>query len=494
MDTNQVLDLVNKLLREKGESSLKDIEKIIFREVWEDHQKSYLEIATQNNYAERSITQIASQLWLRLSRVFGVEIKKNKLRSVVEEYQRKRRPEKNLNFTSQNSDATFQKTFIEQEHKSFIGYDDNWVGRDDLIKSLKEKIAISKTKTIILWGITGIGKTALAEKLYQELEAQANWNRLLRINFENQDQADFESFSTVADRWLKESNVLVTPEDRQDVGRLRKKLVDYVCKNPCLIIIDSLEWILQENQQYGWSEFKDREWVDFLRLFLSQIDCQSHIIITTQHLPEDVSAGYDNFWFIQVLEGLKSQEQIDLFKKIGIKIQNQAELSYLERLGKVYEGHTLTLKTIAARIKTAYYGNVSAYWQEEGKEEIEKVEKDLESFQGQIKEPWKLHSANHNLHHRVCYRLNKTLERLKKYNYYAYLLLCITSTYLRPHSRSDLLEHLTDEGCNEIQKQSAFQALTDEQLIDKYLEDNLVVYRLHNLVRSIAYEHFQRLD
>ncbi len=65
MDTNQVLDLVNKLLREKGESSLKDIEKIIFREVWEDHQKSYLQIATQNNYSERSITQIASQLWLR---------------------------------------------------------------------------------------------------------------------------------------------------------------------------------------------------------------------------------------------------------------------------------------------------------------------------------------------------------------------------------------------------------------------------------------------
>lgn len=493
MDTNQVLDLVNKLLREKGESSLKDIEQIIFREVWEDHQKSYLQIATQNNYSERSITQIASQLWLRLGRVFGVEIKKNKLRSVVEEYQRKQQAEGNINsFTNQNSDTNLQKTFLERAHKNFIGYDDNWVGRDDLIKNLKEKIDISKI--IILWGITGIGKTALAEKLSEELEAHVHWNRLIRINFENQDQADFESFSTVADKWLKESNILVTPEDRQDIGRLRKKLVDYICKNPCLIIIDSLEWILQENQQYGWSEFKDREWVDFLRLFLSQLDCQSRIIITTQHLPEDISSGYDNFWFIQVLEGLKVQEQIDLFKKIGVNIQNQAELSYLERLAKVYEGHTLTLKTIAARIKIAYCGNLSAYWQEEGKEEIEKVEKDLESLQSEIKEPWKLHSANHNLYHKVCYRLNKTLERLKKYNYYAYLLLCITSTYLRPHSRSDLLEHLTDEGCNEIQKQSAFQALTDEQLIDKYLKDNLVLYRLHNLVRSIAYEHFQNLD
>lgn len=500
MDTTQVLDFINKLLREKGEKSLKDTEEIILREVWQNPQKQYLAIANEQGYTERALTQIASQLWLRLSRVFGVEIKKNKIRLVIEEYQRKQCetliPAENIvdSIISQHSNTSFEKNSVEPSHKiqNFIGYDDNWVGRDNLIQNLKEKIITSKI--VILWGITGIGKTALAEKLYKELSVQTDWNKLLRINFDNQDQSDFESFSTVANKWLKENNILVTPEDRQDISRLRKNLVDYISRNSCLVIIDSLEWILKENQEYGWSEFKDREWVHFLRLFLSQLHCQSRMIITTQHLPEDVSAGYDNFWFVQIVEGLKSQEQMELFRKIGVKISNQAELNYLERLGKVYEGHTLTLKTIAARIKAAYQGNLSAYWQEEGKEEIEKVEKDLELFQANMKEPWKLHNANHNLYHKVCYRLNKTLERLKKYNYYAYLLLCITSTYLRPHSKGDLLEHLTDEGCNQLQKKAALQALIDEQLIEKDLQNNIVLFRLHNLIRSVAYEHFKRLD
>ncbi|TAE60962.1 MAG: hypothetical protein EAZ87_04050 [Nostocales cyanobacterium] len=153
---------------------------------------------------------------------------------------------------------------------NLMAYDDTWVGRQNTIQNLKQKI-ITSSRIVILTGITGIGKTALAEKLYTELTSEKNWNQLLRVNFDNQDQSDFGSFVTVTDRWLQECGILVTPEDRQDIPRLQKKLIDYVVENCCLIIIDSLEWILKGNQEYGWSEFKDREWVNFFRLFLSQL-------------------------------------------------------------------------------------------------------------------------------------------------------------------------------------------------------------------------------
>jgi DNA-binding Xre family transcriptional regulator/gas vesicle protein len=377
--------------------------------------------------------------------------------------------------------------------RHFIAYDDTWVGRHQTIVTIKQKITGS-SRIVILNGITGIGKTALAEKLYTELTNEKKWNQLLRVNFDHQDQSDFGSFITVVDRWLQECGILVTPEDRQDILRLQKRLIEYIADNYCLIIIDSLEWILKGNQEHGWGEFKDREWLNFFRLFLSQLQCYSRIIITTQHLPEDFSAGYDNFCFSQLITGLEHLEQLELFKQIGIETKSQTEVNYLQRIGKVYEGHSLTLKVIAGTIKTVYQGNILAYWQEEGKEEIEKVEKDLESTQENMTDAWKLHNANRALYFKVFYRFNKAFERLKQYDYYSYLLLCITSTYLSPHTKEDLLEHLADEGCSEKEQRTALQTLRDEQLIEIIIQDNTILFRLHNLIRSVAYEHFLKLE
>ncbi|NJN73350.1 MAG: hypothetical protein HC799_11360, partial [Limnothrix sp. RL_2_0] len=374
-----------------------------------------------------------------------------------------------------------------------IAYDSTWVGRHKIISTLKQKIN-HLVRIVILNGITGIGKTALAEKLYQESNTEKKWTKLLRVNFDNQDKSDFSDFVAVADYLLQEFGVLVTPEDRRDIPRLKTRLIEYLEENPCLIIIDSLEWILKGNQEHGWSEFKDREWVDFFRIFLSIPQIRSRIIITTQHLPEDVSAGYDNFWLCQTIQGLDFFEQVELFEKFGLDTKSKNGGSYLERLGKVYEGHPLTLKVIAGTIKTIYQGNIIAYWEEEAKKEVEKVERDLQLSQKNIKTAWNLHKTNRDLYFKVCYRLNKTFERLKQYNYHSYLLICLISTYLKPHSKEDCLEHLVDEGCNQKEQRIALDTLVEEQLLETSIQEDITLFRLHNLVRSIAYEHFEKLD
>lgn len=377
---------------------------------------------------------------------------------------------------------------------NFIGYDHTWVGRKNTIENLKQKIRGS-SRILILNGITGIGKTALAEKLYKELEVEKKWNKLLRVNFDNQNQLDFGNFVTVAKRWLEECELLVTPDVLQDIPKLQKMLLDYLQQNHCLIIIDSLEWILKGNQEQGWSEFKDNEWAIFLRLFLSQLQCNSRIIITTQHLPKDVSSGYDNFWFCEEVRGLNTSEQLELFRKIGIKTQLDEEVDYLKRIGDVYEGHTLALKVVAATIKTVYQRNVTAYWKEEG-EEIKKVELDLKLSQENktTQNNWQIHQSNRDLYHKVYGRIDKTFERLKQYNYHSYLLICLASTYLSPHPKEDWLEHLADEGCSEKEQSIAFKILREEQLIESLIQENNRLFRLHNLIRSVAYEKFQSLD
>ena len=67
----------------------------------------------------------------------------------------------------------------------FAAYDSTWVGRETLIDDLNNRLRRA-CRVLLLVGITGIGKTALAERLAVELEdwLESDWNKLIRANFD----------------------------------------------------------------------------------------------------------------------------------------------------------------------------------------------------------------------------------------------------------------------------------------------------------------------
>jgi DNA-binding Xre family transcriptional regulator len=67
-------------------------------------------------------------------------------------------------------------------YMDFIIYDDAWVGRENLIQDLSQRLNNS-CRVLLLVGITGIGKTALAERVVEEL--RGDW-REQRDNFEDE--------------------------------------------------------------------------------------------------------------------------------------------------------------------------------------------------------------------------------------------------------------------------------------------------------------------
>jgi hypothetical protein len=237
----------------------------------------------------------------------------------------------------------------------FFACDDAWVGRKDLITQLAQKVQGS-CRLLILLGIAGIGKTALAERLAVEL--QDDGRKFHQENFENQQQAS--DFASVAIRWLEKWGERITPDDRKDTQRLLNRLVKRLRENRYLVVIDSLELILKGNEETGWNGFQDELWAKFFESFLAVESCQSRIIVTSQDLPEQIPARYKNFWYCQELRGLTASEQLALFDKTGLEVDiDSPNKPYLERIGAAYEGHPLALRVIAGEIGSQpFYGNV----------------------------------------------------------------------------------------------------------------------------------------
>ena len=376
----------------------------------------------------------------------------------------------------------------------FFACDDAWVGRKDLISQLAQKVQGS-CRLLIILGIAGIGKTALAERLVVEL--QDDGRKFHQENFENQQQDS--DFASVAVRWLQKWGERITPDDRKDTQRLLNRLVKRLRENRYLVVIDSLELILKGNKEAGRKGFQDELWAKFFDGFLAVGSCESRLIVTSQDLPEQIPARYKIFWDCQELRGLTASEQLELFEKTGLEVEiDSPNKPYLERIGAAYEGHPLALRVIAGEIGSQpFYGNVAGYWNKYG-QEIEEVEKAIEEAKttgitASADDDWRLDRYTCELRKNVRFRLEKTFDRLKKDVLNAYRLLCEASVYRCAVPEEFWLSHLEDWDCDDQKQELALEALRDRFLVEEELIDDEIHLRQHNLIRSVALEHLKNL-
>ncbi|MEO0806386.1 MAG: AAA family ATPase [Cyanobacteria bacterium J06643_4] len=377
---------------------------------------------------------------------------------------------------------------------TFFAYDPFWVGRNTLIQDLSHRLQTT-CRLLLIAGISGVGKTALAERLVSELQPDTENSplTLLRENFDNREQPiDFASFAA---RLLEGCRQIVLPEERSQPQLLSRRLVAHLQTSPTLILIDSLENILKGNEKEGWSEFKDSEYISFFQAVLASDNFCSRFILTSQELPaqiQSVGSRYQNSWHAQPLSGLSAAEQQTLFEKTGF-----TQEPLLTRIGKAYEGHPLALRTILGEIgNRPFFGNVTAYWKRYG-QEIEAVEKALaEAAAGDItgpKDEWKLDRFTRALRRNVQARLEHTLERLHQDVRYAYILLCETAVYRCAVPEDWWLSHLEDWQQTEAQQLAALDALRDRYLVEERTEADEVLLKQHNLIRSVSLAHLEAL-
>lgn len=384
--------------------------------------------------------------------------------------------------------------------KNFVPavYDDYWVEREPLTTQLITKV-YEVCRVLLITGITGIGKTAISEKIAVEL--QGDFTQSIRINLDHQEKTDFASVATYLLTYSGDTKGSCRRacgfalNISQDPENLLKCLVSYLRQNSYLVLIDSLEVILKANTETGCSDFQDEWWENFFQKILSAESCKSRLILTSQQLPGKlVTLGfcYQNFWHSQPLTGLRNEEQLTLFEKQGLDITESSGKDYLERIGRVYQGHPLALRVIAHEIIShPFYGNIIAYWQKYG-DKIEEVERglpeeEIESVNDQIK----LDRYSPSLQRAVKKRIDKTFLRLARDCPSAYILLCLCSVYRRPVSETFWWKNVENLGWNQEKQLLSMDTLRDRYLIEEELINDRVFIRQHNLIRSCALVHLK---
>ncbi len=376
---------------------------------------------------------------------------------------------------------------------SCFSYDSNWVGREELIVQLREKLQ-GTCRVLILTGITGIGKTALAERLAVEL--QGNWTEYCPVNFDDKERVT--DFVSVATELLTNWNETVTLEERKNPQQLLNRLVRHLREHRYLLLIDSLEQILKGNEETGWSGFEEEWWEKFFERLMTAEACQSQVILTSQNLPaqlEIMGLRYQNFWHCQPLSGLTESERLELFETTGLEIATESPAQpYLVRIGAAYEGHPLALRVIAGEIvNSPFSGNVIAYWKKYG-HEVEEVEQARQQTEVRsADDKFKLHRFTRSLQRAVEKRVELTFKRLAEEVFNAYVLLCQVSVYRRPVPEDWWLSHLEDWDCDEEKQEVALNALRDRYLVEEEVTDDELLLRQHNLIRSVALVHLRNL-
>ncbi|MBE9112303.1 tetratricopeptide repeat protein [Nodosilinea sp. LEGE 07298] len=324
-------------------------------------------------------------------------------------------------------------------------------------------------RILAIVGMTGIGKTILAERVVDALESSnvADSRTYYRFSLDDEGlSADLASSGAALLRSLGEEPTL---DDQQDPNNLLNHLLNCLCSRPYRVQIDSLERLLQGNEQKGWSEFCDPLWLKLFQRFLAGNACSSQLILTSQDLPADlirIASTFPQFWHCQKLEGLDSDEQQELFQKTGLP-QDAESLEILERIGDFYNGHPLVLQVIAEEMrKPPFQGKPSHYWQ---KHQTEFVKHSTNVSQIDQSKLFRI---------RIRHKVEQTIQRLPDQ---AWQMLCASAVFRCPVPITFWQDMAID--CDPV---VAFDLLEDRHLVEDAPSKHERLVHQHNLIRSAA--------
>ena len=375
MDVEEALKFTDNLALTTTGKHLDSLQKAILRGAW--NNQKYKEIAQEHHRSEKYVKEVGFKLWKLLSVALGEEqICKANLRDKLENWRFSNiscfgkdyvqignvsaetlHSLKISQSEPQDKDKFNEKT-SNSEPKLHLDLRDApepnlFYNRTSELTTLKQWILENRTRLITIYGLSGIGKTALTLQLIPQIQHEFDY--IIYRSLRN--SPPLQTLQTNLIQFLCRGGAPVpapSAEERATTGGL--PLLEYFRSHRCLLILDDIQTIFTSGQLAGHYQPGYENYGTFFKQ-LAESSHNSCLILLSWEKPREIAAleGENRPCKSLQLNGLGA-EAGEIFRE-----KRLAEEEKWSQLIDLYRGNPLWLNIVATMIQDLFGGSVSEF-------------------------------------------------------------------------------------------------------------------------------------
>ncbi|MDY6802636.1 MAG: NB-ARC domain-containing protein [Cyanobacteriota bacterium] len=356
MDIQDAIKWTDDLVFAKTGQHLDSLQKAVLKGTWQG--KKYPEIGKTCNRTHHRIKQVARELWQLMSQELGEDVKQSNFRSILEltafsyisnlgsdsvqivgevNFCREHYPHSKA---TKNRSPSTQKPEKRHDLTSAPKYNSPY-NRTQELNTLKQWILEENSPIVTIIGLSGIGKTALARQLVEEIKD--NFHRVL--------WRSHRQFPTLNSLKTNLKEFLHEPQKTKS-----QSLINSLNSHRCLIVLDDFQETLTSGELAGTYLLEYENYGKFLK----EIGHSSHkscFLLLSWEKPTEIATLETENCNCHTLQ-LKSlgSAATEIFKAQKLTDENR----WLE-LSDRYSGNPLWLKIIASTIQDLFNGSVAQF-------------------------------------------------------------------------------------------------------------------------------------
>ncbi len=354
MGIQEALQWTDRLLLTTTGKHLDTLQRAILEGAWQG--KGYKEIAEEYHCTSDHVRKSASDLWKLLSELLEEDVKKKNVRSLIEnrifsyhndgvhigdhinnvcsDLHKKPTTSTNRSPTSSESDTLPRHDFSQAPEY------DRLHTRHDELTTLKHWILSEQSRIITLTGLSGIGKTALARQLVEQIKD--HFTHILWCNHRK-----FPNLETLQNHIRQFLAATSTPN---------ASLLDHLRHHRCLLILDNLQEALTPGEFVGTYR---REYQGYGQLIheLGTFSHQSCFLLLSWEQPLEIAALESETRYCKILPVQGSPQ---LANQI-LRDRQLKDPNTWPELTQLYNNNPLWLNLTASTILDLFNGSVQQF-------------------------------------------------------------------------------------------------------------------------------------
>lgn len=349
MEIEEVVNLLDGWVYEYEQRSLQDYEKAIMRYTWED--MTYREMERKMppykySYIER---KLGCDLWELLTDIVqgqtqtSTKITKRNFKTRIVEFLSNVDPAPAV-------PKALTGSYIDWSEVPTV---DGFYGRSEELNNLRQCLIKDECKLVAIFGISGIGKTALMAKfveknytsfervIWRSLDMTPSIDQMLVDLLQSLFRFQYESLPTTVDQKIA-------------------KLLDFLTKHRCLLILDQFESVMEMAKGPGIYRENCENYGKLLQK-IAQERHNSCLLLSSQEPPREIKQLASPRGRVRQLQlkGLSLEEARGLLQDYELRGTTYAIGEFI----KSYKGHPLALKMSANIIKNIHNGQIASFLQ-----------------------------------------------------------------------------------------------------------------------------------